>query len=298
MPPNICFLTKLQVSSHFASHFLFLSIRSKVLNISYNRLARIDTSYFSVNPSCLENLRTLDMSHNYFNEFPSLFLTKTKNLRRLFLQNNQLTSFDLALFVLASTSTDLSNNQISRITNDANVNISNNVFSTDVSIDLTNNSPMIDLTDSIYEMYGACNETMQVSNSSLRPIPRLLTISLLNINFGTSRINCSCDQYYIQRSLNYSIDFTLLPTYPLFTAQCTDGQRFYNNNRTAVCSVSSVNFTNTKPRLCTINPNDGNLILINTTETIPSVCFIDYISILIHLSLLGISLLLNPNEEQ
>ena len=220
------------------------------------------------------------MSHNYFTEFPSVFLTETKNLRRLFLQNNQLTSFDLALFVLVSTSVNLSNNQISKITNNANVNMSNTIYSSEMSIDLTNNSGIIDLNDGIYEMYGACYEILQIFNSSLRPIPRSLTISLLNIIFGTSRINCTCDQYYIQKSLNASIDSTLLPTYPLSNTQCTDGQRFYNNNKTAICSTSSVNFLNTRPRLCTINSNDGPLIFINTTANITEVCLIECIYII------------------
>lgn len=237
-------------------------------------MARIDTSFLPVNPSCLENLRTLDISHNYFIEFPSLFLTETQNLRRLFLQNNQLTSFDLALFVLVSTSVNLSNNQISRITNNANVNMSNTIYSSEISIDLTNNSGIIDLNDGIYEMYGACYEILQIFNSSLPPISRSLTISLLNINFGTSRINCTCDQYYIQKSLNISIDSTLVPTFPLSNAQCTDGQQFYNNNRTAICTTSSANFTNTRPRLCTINSNDGSLIFINTTNNATAVCLI------------------------
>lgn len=234
--------------------------------MSFNRLDHVDSSFLPSNPSCLESLRTLDMSNNYLNEFPSLFLTQIPNLQQLFLQNNQLTSFDLALSVLVSTSINLSNNQISKITNNANVNISNYISSFEASIDLTNNSQIIDLTDAIYEMYGACYEIYQIFNSSIPSIPSLLTISFLNINFGTSKINCTCNQYYIQKSFIYSIGNNLSSTYPLSNAMCTDGKLFYNNNNTAACSASSVNFTNTIPRLCTLKSNDGNIILVNTTD--------------------------------
>ena len=268
IPPNICFLTSLQVCVCFSSSFFLINslFLSKVLNISYNRLDHLDTSFLSADPFCLVTLRTLDMSNNYFTEFPSLFLTKTTNLRRLFLHNNQLTSFDLALFVLVSTSIDLSNNQISKITNDANVNISNYTYSLPAFINLTNNSPIIDLTDAIYEMYGACYEIDQIFNSNIPSAASLLTIDFLNINFGTSKVNCTCNQYYLQKSFIYSIGVSLSPTYPLSTALCSDGRLFYNNNLTAACSTSSVNFTNTRPRLCKLNTNDGNLIFVNRTE--------------------------------
>jgi hypothetical protein len=238
------------------------------------------------------------MSNNYFSEIPSLFLTKTINLRQLFLQNNQLTSLDLALFVLVSTSVDLSNNQISKITNNANVNISNYTYSLESSIDLTNNSEIIDLTDAIYEMYGACYEIYQIFNNSIPIKPPLLTIGFLNINFDISTINCTCNQYYIQKSFIYSIGNTVSSIYPLSNALCTDGNLFYNNNKTAACSASSVNFTNITPRLCQINANDGNINFINTTNNITGVSSIQPTRIFnpnCFLSLLDLSILSNSN---
>ncbi len=254
----------------FSLYFFVFHIPSysKVLNISFNRLDHLDSSYISSNPSCLSTLRTLDMSNNYLNDFPSLFLTKLTNLRQLLLQNNQLTSFDLAIFVLVSTSVNLSNNQISKITNNANINISIYTYSPSPFIDLTNNSQIIDLTDAIYEMYGACYEIQQIFNSSIPSITSLLTIGFLNINFSTTKINCTCNQYYIQQSFNYSFSVSLSSIYPLSNAMCTDGTLFYNNTNIASCSASSVNFTNTIPRLCKIRSNDGNLILINSTDNI------------------------------
>lgn len=254
------------------------------MNISYNSLDHLDISFFSANPFCLETLGTFDISNNYLSEVPSLFLTKTTNLRRLFLQNNQLTSFDLALFVLVSISVDLSNNQISKITNNANVNISSYTYSLEASIDLRNNSQIIDLTDTIYETYGACYEIYQIFNNSIPTKPPLLTIGFLNINFGTSTINCNCNQYYIQKSFIYSIGNTVSSTYPLSNALCTNGNLFYNNNNTAACLASSANFTNITPRLCQLNVNDGNINFVNTTNNITGVNLIQQI-FLIYFSL-------------
>jgi len=251
--------------SYLISFVIFVYIQ-KVLNISLNRVNYLDTSLLQSNPTCLNALRTLDMNSNYFTDIPSLFVSKLSDLRRLLLQNNQLTSFDLSLFVFVSSSIDLSSNQISSITNNANINISNYVYSPDATLDLTNNNQTIYLTDSIYEMYGVCHEVQQLFNSSISTSPSFLTISLLNINFGTSKINCNCNQYYIQQCFNISLGNIIPSTYPIATAMCTDGKLFYNNNNTAVCSSSTANFTNTKPRLCSISSNNGNLTVLNTTD--------------------------------
>ncbi|CAF4608268.1 unnamed protein product, partial [Rotaria sp. Silwood2] len=250
IPPNVCFLTNLQV-----------------LNISFNRISYLDSVLLSSSPSCLQALQTLDMSNNFLNEYPSLFLSKTMNMQRFFLRNNQLESFDLGSIVLVSESIDLSNNQISKITNNANINISTYNYSPGPSIDLTNNSGIIDLTDTIYEMYGACYEIQQILNASVIPLRvPILTVSFFNINFGTSKINCTCNQYYLQRSLLYSLGNSQSPTYSLSNTKCTDQTLFYNNSNTAACSTSSAIFTNTIPRLCKINQNNGNIVLVNTTD--------------------------------
>lgn len=269
----------------------------KVLNISFNHLDYLDSTCLSSNPSCLETLRTLDMSNNYFNEYPSLFLIQITNLERLFLQNNQLTSFDLSLFILISTSVSLSNNQISTITNNANVNISSYTYSLEASIDLTNNSEILDLTDAIYEMYGACYEIYQIFNSSIPSTPSILTIGFLNINFGQSKINCTCNQYYIQQSFIYSFGNSLSSSYPLSNAMCTDGTIFYNNTNIAACSASSANFIKTTPRLCKIKPDNGTLINVNTTDNNTGVSSMKYTSILIitFFFCLDISILSNSN---
>ncbi|CAF3380324.1 unnamed protein product [Rotaria sp. Silwood1] len=212
------------------------------------------------------------MSNNLFSEYPSLFLTEKRNLQRVFLQNNQLTSLNLASIVLVSVSIDLSNNQISKITNNANINISTYNYSLGATIDVTNNSEIIDFTDAIYEMYGACYEIQQIYNTSIPSRVHILTLSFSNINFGTSKINCTCNQYYIQKKrFLYSFGNSLSSTYPLSKTLCTDQTLFFNNTNTAACSISSVNFTNTIPHLCNISPNNGNIILVNTTDNITKI---------------------------
>ncbi|UJR35363.1 hypothetical protein I4U23_028120 [Adineta vaga] len=249
LPPNICFLPNLLE-----------------LNISYNRLDHLDSSFFSSNPSCLRNLQTLDIGHNLLTEFPSEFLTKTPNLQALSLQGNQLTSLDLASTVLVGTSINLSNNKISKITNDANIDMSTYTNPFYTAIDLTNNSAIINLSDTIYEMYGACYEVQRALNSSLPSKTPVLTISFLNINFDASKINCSCNQYYFQRSLLSTFDGNRLSSAPLSNTMCTDGTLLYNNTNMLSCSTSSAIFNTTIPHLCTINQNNSTLIYTNTTD--------------------------------
>ncbi|CAF1124213.1 unnamed protein product, partial [Adineta ricciae] len=249
IPPNICFLPNLLE-----------------LNVSYNSLTRLDTSFFSSNPSCLSNLQKLNADQNLITEYPSDFLTHTPNLQRLLLPNNQLTSFDLASTVLVDTAVDLSNNQISKITNNANINISKYSNPYYTAIDLSNNSAVIDVSDALFEMYGACYEVIQAFNSSAASATPVLTISLLNIDFGTSRINCSCSQYYLERSLLSTFRSNLISSDPLSNTKCLDGSLFYNNTNILQCSNSSATFTNSVPRLCIINQNNTGVIYTNTTD--------------------------------
>lgn len=221
----------------------------------------MDSFFFSSNPSCLQNLQILDLSKNFLIQFPSLFLTQLINLDELFLQANQLTSFDLSLIVLISSIVDLSNNQISEITNNANINfLTYTKSSTELYIDLTNNSQLIDLTDAIYEMYGACYEIQNLSSRT-----PLLTNGLLKINFNNSKMNCSCNQYYIQKGLLSTLN-NRISNYPLSNTMCTDGSLFLGNNQILACPNSSVNFSNISPRLCKINFNEPGLIPINATD--------------------------------
>ncbi|CAF4803716.1 unnamed protein product [Rotaria socialis] len=251
LPSNICFFTNL-----------------RILNVSFNRINLVDSELIYSNPSCLNNLRVLDLSSNYLQDYPSLLLRSTQIIEEVFLQNNQITSFDLGSIIIVSISINLSNNEISKITNNANINVSTYTSSFSASVDLTNNSEIIDVTDSIYEMYGACYEIQQIFNTSLPQIVSILTMSFLNINFARSKINCTCDQYYIQQSFLYSFNMSLSSTYALSNTMCTDQTLFYNNSNIAACNRSSVNFATTMPRLCILNSNNGNISLVNVADNI------------------------------
>ena len=231
-----------------------ISLNFQLLNVSYNRLTHFDSFLFLSNPACLQNLRILDLSKNFLVEFPSLFLTQLINLDELYLQTNRLISFDLSLIVLVSSIVDLSNNQISRIANNANIDFSTYTKSSaELYIDLTNNSQLIDLTDAIYEMYGACYEIQQLSSRT-----PLLTNGLLRINFNNSKINCSCNQYYMQRALLSALN-DLISGYPLSNTMCTNGLLFLGNAQILACS-------NISPRFC----NESGIIPINATDNTSS----------------------------
>ena len=186
-------------------------------------------------------------------------------LQEISLQNNVITSLDLALLVLVSGSVNLSNNRISRVSNNANINMS--AFSTmpRASIDLQNNSPIIELSDTVFEMYGSCQE-VQALNMIDSPIVPILTIALASINYGSSAINCTCDQYYLRQSVNKVFNTAVVQNQPPPNIVCTNGRLFYNDSSTNGCVTSSANFNRTQPRLCTIGSNQSNLTSINTSN--------------------------------
>ena len=243
-----------------------LTLPSKSLNISFNLLTHLDASFFASNPACLQHLTILDLHDNFLVQFPSSFLTQLGHLQTLAMQSNFLTSFDLSLLVLVSGSVNLAQNRISKITNDANVDLSLYTNPSLVQIDLTNNSAVIDVTDAIYVMYGVCVEIQQLfRNSTLPSSPLILTIGFLRLNFASSRLNCSCDQFYLQRALRSILNNQSNPAYPGSQVMCTDGSLFLENNRTLGCPSSTVNFSSTSPRLCKITANETGVVPVNST---------------------------------
>jgi hypothetical protein len=236
------------------------------LNVSFNRLNQIDSGFLSADPQCLHDLRTLDISNNLLEYIPTLFLSKIPSLREIFLQNNFVLSLDLSLLVLVYGSVNLSNNRISRVMNSADVNIAAYDTIRCSSIDLRNNNQIIELSDSIYEMYGACHEVESLANTSTSLMP-ILTLGLSSINFAQSSIECSCDHYHLYRTVKrvFGIDQTGQKSRP--NIMCTNGMSIYNSSNVDACVKSTVNSTNVKPRLCKIWPDSGELTLSNITES-------------------------------
>ncbi|CAF0876824.1 unnamed protein product [Rotaria sp. Silwood1] len=275
IPPNICLLPNL-----------------KNIDFSYNRIGQVDPA--NVLSDCLSSVTTFDVSDNNISEFPSAMIYNMPTLQKLYFRFNQLTyvpgnvffnlsNLDIIDFshnsltnfelwaLLVNKSADFSNNQISTITNTAFYNISEYTLS-DATINLTNNSATINLTDAVYEMYGSCSEVYYWLNSST-PDPLItkpiLSSALSYIDFGTTRINCSCDQSYIVAMISTIFaDSNPAATsrIPIYSAKCLDGTLFIDNTCTFDIDLpnSSVDFSKVYPRQCKIYEYEsGNLTTIS-----------------------------------
>ncbi|CAF4308656.1 unnamed protein product [Rotaria sp. Silwood2] len=263
IPPNICLLPNL-----------------KSIDFSYNHINQVDPA--NVLSDCLSGVTTFDVSDNNISDFPSAMIYNMPTLQKLYFQYNQLTDVpgnaffnlsDLAIIdfsynslttfelwaLLVSTSANFSNNLISTITNTVFYNISEYTLS-DAKIYLTNNSATINLTDAIYEMYSSCSEVYYWLNSSTpdellnKPI---LSSAMSYFDFGTTRINCSCDQSYIVPMIHAifaAADPAAISGIPIYSAKCTDGRLFVNNTCNFDINLpnSSVDFSKVYPRQCKI----------------------------------------------
>ncbi len=212
-------------------------------------------------------LQNLYFQHNQLIEVPSNAFVNVLNLATIDFSYNSLTTFDLwTLFV--GTSVDFSHNQISTITNKYSFNVPMVTSSNSKPILLNNNSPTINLTDGIYEMYNSCDEVIEIlqlpgnTGSSVYPI---ITLNLIYINFGTTQINCSCNQAYIIEMFQTTFSqLSSLAPYPIYNATCIDGTRFLNSSCApksgAVLPNSTVDFTQVYPRPCKILQSEGGSI--------------------------------------
>ncbi|CAF3473970.1 unnamed protein product, partial [Rotaria socialis] len=282
IPPNICLLFNL-----------------KSIDFSHNRITQVDP--VGILNNCLPNLTSLDVSYNNISEFPSAVIYNMPALQYLYFQHNQLvnvpgnafynisnleiidfsynflTNFELWTLAVRQ-SADFSNNRISIITNSIFNNISQYTL-LESKIYLANNSATINLTDAIYEMYSSCSEVYYWLNSST-PI-ELLTKPLLSsalpyIDFGTTKINCSCDQSYIVAMINSvfaTVDPATTSTIPIYSAQCADGRKLVDS----ACHLnidhpnSSIDFSQVYPRQCKIYQDEGGYLTSMPNITVPTI---------------------------
>lgn len=210
----------------------------------------------------MPRLENVYFHHNRLIEVPSNAFFDLSNLATIDFSYNSLTTFELWTF-LARTSVDFSYNQISTITNKNSFPLPSVERSIDRIIRLTGNSPTINLTDAVFEMYNSCDEVineLDFPGPAVNPNPSLLmTLSLANMNLGTSQINCNCDQSYILQMFQV-IAGTLesMTPYQIYNATCANGGRFLssfcipNNTFAAYERNSSVDFARVHPRLCKI----------------------------------------------
>ena len=235
---------------------------------------------------CASNVDTLDFSYNNISVFPSTIIYTMPALKYVYFQHNQLIEVPGYAFVNVSNletidfsynslrslelwvldikqRADFSYNQISTITNQYFFNKFLN-FAIHPSVSLINNSPTIDFTDALYEMYDQCSEVQlwhyeAGAGASIQPI---FTSKLANINFGTSKINCSCDQKFLVSIIQ--LGSILNFGYPIENATCTVGSAssmFIDNPCYSDNSVqfSTVDFSRVYPRQCKINENETGI---------------------------------------
>lgn len=222
-------------------------------------------------------VENLYFQHNQLIEVPSNAFVNILNLATINFSYNSLTTFELWT-LLVSTSVDFSHNQISMITNKYLFNIPMITLSNQKPILLNNNSPTINLTDAIYEMYNSCDEVIDIlelpgnNGSSVFPI---ISLNLAFINFGTTQINCSCNQAYIlQMLLGTFSQLQDIAPFPIYNATCTDGTQFLTSNCApkfaAVPPNSSVDFTRVYPRQCEILQSEGGSLTSVQNMSVPT----------------------------
>lgn len=230
----------------------------------------------------MPNLENLYFQNNMLTEVPANAFVNVSALDTIDFSHNQLTTFEFwALEV--NTLANFSNNHIATITNkyffDAFLNTTNSP-----TISLTNNAPTINFTDGVYEMYNQCEEVSNWLNSDVLPNnPPFFTLKMTRIDFGTTQINCDCDQYDFLEILktNYGSIDSIPSDFPIRTATCTGNSMNPANsvfiNSSCISSSfdmnSTVNFSQIYPRLCEIYSYEGGQIttFINISAPISNV---------------------------
>ncbi len=251
--------------------------------------------------SCLSNVVTLDLSYNNISSFPSFLIYNMQNLANIYFQHNQLTEVPANSFYNVSVLEiiNFSYNQLTtfelwtldvKIKADFSYNkittITNNYFYTanpnrtiEQSVSLTGNGPLMNFTDAVYEMYDHCKEVQEwfFSESNVLHEP-LFTLKMGFISFGTTLINCSCDQAYFTNVFlsAFDPDHNLNGPYPIINATCasqsggTNSTILFNSSCATSRFVedSTVDFAQVYPRLCEIQGTEGGEVM-NITEISP-----------------------------
>jgi hypothetical protein len=107
-------------------------------------------------------------------------------------------------------------------------------------------------------MYGTCLEVQYwLDNNNVSYIYLSFTVSLYTIDFGTTRINCTCNLYYIRKLIDEFTGEEFFSNYSLSNACCADGITKLIEFSYTNCLTSTMNFTLVMPRLCKINENES-----------------------------------------
>jgi hypothetical protein len=218
------------------------------------------------------NLANIYFQHNQLTEVPSNAFYNVSVLEIIDFSYNQLTTFELwALDVKIKA--DFSYNKMTTITNKYFY-TSNLTRTIQQSVSLTGNGPIMNFTDAVYEMYDQCTEVQDwyFTNTDNLP-PPLLTQKMSYISFGTTLINCSCDQIYFLHT--FLGPFTPY-LFPIVNTTCASQSGGASNTTLFNSSCinagyeqnSTFNFAQVYPRLCEIRESEGGE-LTNITEISP-----------------------------
>ena len=237
------------------------------LDLSYNNFSRIPFGLIA-NLTSLENLY---FQHNRLTEVP---LDAFKNIERLQVfnfSNNNLSSIELWTFLING-SVDFRNNAITTVTNNGNFDFSGKKVQSD-NVYLSGNGPL-SLNDGVYEMYGTCSEIQFYLNDTDLTPPPDFTFGLFQIDYGTTRLECSCDVYYLINIGPWYSGDIFASGYLILNASCVEGNQTLFEFNTKSCVSSSTNFSTLVPRLCKINDSEPGSIPVfvasanNTDETV------------------------------
>jgi len=209
----------------------------------------------------MSNLKSLNFRGNQLTEVSPDSFSNISSLETINFSYSQFTTFELWPLEVQTTA-DFSNNQISMITNKYLLSDLINTTN-EPTILLTNNAPIINFTDAIYEMYNQCEEvyTWYISYAEPEGQPEF-TRKLAHIDFGTTQINCSCDQRYFLQILENGYATLNDPrlNLPIKNATCVNNSQNINNvlfiNSSCAYPLfdrnSTVDFSQVYPRFCKI----------------------------------------------
>lgn len=231
----------------------------------------------------MTNLANVSFQRNQLANVPANAFVNPSGLQNIDFSRNQLTSFEFWTFFVQKT-VNFAFNRIITITNKNFISLPFNSTSAR-TISLTGNGPILDLSDAVYEMYNACYEAVEVlelNGSTGAIFDPMLAKGLASIDFGTTQLNCTCAQSFIENVLSVTLAGRpwITSSFPIYNASCTSGSLFGRD----LClpasppPISDVDFSQVSPRLCKIYPYEpGNLTVVPniTAPTLNVVRFIN-----------------------
>jgi hypothetical protein len=229
----------------------------------------------------MKQLTHLSLHHNQLTDVPGNAFSNLSLLDTLDVSYNQLTSFELWTFFVQSR-VDFSHNRISTITNRFFFDLPLH-RQTDVLIYLDNNSAIMDLTDTVYEMYNSCDEVLEVleiDGTVDTGADPMLAKGLASISFGSTKLNCNCDLSHVFDVLSERLGGSpwSFGVYPLFNTSCVEGS-FFGQKRCATRTPSTAKFSQVYPRQCKINMNETGLLTVKPNFTEPIVNTVNRLSL-------------------